>query len=296
MLLGSVWISQIQGAAFLSGTYNTLGGDAENDDLNTALEVLSHLVDTSNTGNYRTVVQSNAGSAVWIGNSSNKSYFITAAHIVNAATNTMTTYDGSVIEPVEGSYLHTQTGDFGHAADFGLLEYNAVLDPSLFGGRSLTLMDYHISENYLDEETAAVGYGNLTLDDRKLGRTRMLSYADITGLDGGGSNIYRTMSRVSVSYDSTKPYAGVITSGDSGGGVFLNLDGEDVLLGAVSAGNFRTEMVYTNIYVHKDFINSVVPSGVFTWYSSTLIPEPSTSALFYFVLTLALLKRTRRLS
>ena len=289
MLLGSVWISQIQGAVFLSGTYNALGGDAENDDLNAALGVLSHLVDTSNTGNYRTVVRSNAGSAVWIGNSSNKSYFFTAAHVANAATNTMTTYDGSVINPMAGSFLHTQTGDFG------LLEYNAVLDPSLFGGRSLTLMDYHISNNYLGQETAAVGYGNLTVGDRGLGRTRMLSYADITGLDGG-SNIYRTRSGVSGSYDPMKPYAGVTTSGDSGGGVFLNLDGEDVLLGAVSAGNQRTGMVYTNIYEHKEFIDSVVPSDVFTWYSSTQIPEPSTSALFCFVLTLALLKRTRRLS
>ena len=289
LLLGTALISQIQGAVFLSGTYNALGGDAENDGLNTALGVLSHLVDTSKTDNYRAVVRSNAGSAVWIGNSIDKSYFMTAAHIVNAATNTMRTYDGTVINSVAGSFLHTQTGDFG------LLEYNAVLDPTFFGGRSLTLMDYHISNNYLGQETAAVGYGNLTIGDRALGRTRMLSYANITGLDGGR---YRTRSGVSGSYDPLKPYAGVTTGGDSGGGVFLNLDGRDMLLGAVSAGNKRTGMVYTNIYEHKEFIDSVVPSDVFTWYSATQIPEPSSSVLFCAGVTLALtlLRRTRRRS
>ena len=194
------------------------------------------------------------GSAVWIGNSDTKSYFITAGHVVNAATNTMTTYDGTIIPPVDGSFLHRRDGDFG------LLEFNAVLDPELFGGESLILMDLHLANNFAGFETALVGYGNLTIGDRMLGRTRVMSFASLTRLDG----TTRTQSTISSSFNPERPFAGVGTQGDSGGGVFLNLDGTNVLIGANSAGNLMTGMVYTNIYQHREFMDSVIPEGVFT--------------------------------
>ena len=197
------------------------------------------------------------GSAVWIGNSDTKSYFITAGHVVNAATNTMTTYDGTIIPPVDGSFLHRRDGDFG------LLEFNAVLDPELFGGESLILMDLHLANNFAGFETALVGYGNLTIGDRMLGRTRMMSFASLTRLDG----TTRTQSTISSSFNPERPFAGIGTQGDSGGGVFLNLDGTNVLIGANSAGNLMTGMVYTNIYQHREFMDSVIPEGVFTWYT-----------------------------
>lgn len=255
---------------FKAETYNALGGNAATDNLAQANIVLSDLVDWSKTGAYASVVRNGNGSAAWIGNSDTKSYFMTAAHVVNSATNTFTTHNGTTISPNSGSVFHTQDGDFA------LLEYNGVLDPSLFGGQSAVLMDYHLAENYSGDETAAVGYGILTIGERTLGRTRMLSFANLTRLDGQ----YRTQSTVSSTYDPSKPYAGVTTQGDSGGGVFLNRDGVDVLIGAVSAGNLRTGMVYTSIYQYKTFIDSVVPEGVFTWYSDTLTFDVGDEILF----------------
>lgn len=267
LLFGALTLSaasHAQASFFLPGTYEALGGNAAQDDLSDATVVLSDLVDWSQTGAYAAVVRNGGGSATWIGNSDTKSYFMTAAHVVNSAsTNTLTTYGGTAIGPVAGSVLYTQPGDFA------LLEYNAVLDPALFGGEPLTLMDYHLADNYAGYETALVGYGNLTVGERTLGRTRMLSFANLTRLDGQ----YRTQSTISTTYDPAKPYAGVGTQGDSGGGVFMNLDGVDILIGANSAGNLSSGMVYTSIYQNKAFIDSIVPEGVFTWYSDTQIPQ-----------------------
>ena len=250
--------TRVQASFFLAETYEALGGNPLTDDLADANEVLSELLELSETGEYRAVVRNNAGSAVWIGNSDTKSYFLTAAHVVNSAsTNTLTTYAGVQIPPVAGSILHTQAGDFG------LLEYNDVLDPELFGGESLILMDLHLANNFAGFETALVGYGNLTIGDRRLGRTRMMSFSNLTRLDG----LFRTQSTISSTFDPDKPFAGVSTQGDSGGGVFLNLDGRNILIGALSAGDAMTGMVYTNIYLHREFIDSIVPEGVFTWYT-----------------------------
>lgn len=253
-------IADVQASFFLADTYEALGGNAAQDDLAEANEVLSDLVDLSKTSSYAAVVRNNAGSATWIGNSSTKSYFMTVAHVVNSASsNTLTTHNGTQIPAVPGSVLHTREGDFG------LLEYNGLLDPELFGGQSLTMMDYDLVNNFSGYETTLVGYGNLTIGDRRLGRTRMLSRANLTRLDGQ----FRTQSTIPTTYSRAKPYAGVGTQGDSGGGVFLNLDGEDILIGANSAGNLVSGMVYTNIYQKKAFIDAIVPEGVFTWYSET---------------------------
>ena len=263
-------VPRVQASFFLVATYEALGGNALTDDQTQANEVLSELLELSKTGEYRAVVRNNAGSATWIGNSDTKSYFMTAGHVINSATNTITTYDGTVIPPVPGSFLHRCPGDFG------LLEYNAVLDPELFGGQHMILMDLHLANNFAGFETALVGYGDLTIGDRRLGRTRMMSFSNLTRLDGE----YRTQSTISANFDPNKPFAGVATQGDSGGGVFLNLDGTNVLIGALSAGNQMTGMVYTNIYQHRELIDSVVPEGVFTWYTDFIAepPVPPTTA------------------
>ena len=266
--------SQLHAASFLEDTYNALGGDAATDDLTEATNVLSYLVDTSKTKQYRAVVKNNAGGAIWIGNSASKSYFMTVGHIVNSASsNTLTTHNGIEIPPVAGSVFHTQTNDFG------LLEYNGVVDPALFGGEPPALMDNDLVANYLGHETALVGYGNLSLGARMLGRTRMLSYSNIVGvLDP--KNGYRTASSIPAVYDPLKPYAAKATAGDSGGGVFLTLNGEYVLVGSMSAINSAGHY-YTSIHVHKAFINSVVPPGVITWYSDIAgNPERSPEAVW----------------
>lgn len=268
MLAAIIMLStRAQASFFLADTYDALGGNSATDNLAEANEVLSELLERSNTNEFRAVVQNNAGSATWIGNSDTKSYFMTAAHVVNSAsTNTLTTYEGVRIPPVVGSVLHTQDGDFG------LLEYNGLLDPELFGGESLVLMDLHLANNFAGAETILVGYGELTIGSRRLSRTRMLSLANLTRLDGA----FRTQSTIATTFDPDRPFAGVATGGDSGGGVFLNLDGTNVLIGAASAGNLTSGMVYTNIYVHRDFIDSIVPEGVFTWYTD-FIAEPPTA-------------------
>ena len=257
--------TRVRASFFLAETYEALGGNAASDDLAEANGILAELLELSKTGAYRAVVQNNNGSAIWIGNSNTKSYFITVGHVAGSATNTLTTYDGTIIPPVSGSVLHRRDGDFA------LLEYNAVLDPEFFGGESLILLDLHLANNFTGVQTALVGYGNLTIGDRQLGRTRMMSLANLTRLSG-----FQTQSTISSTFDPDKPFAGVGTVGDSGGGVFMNLDGTNVLIGANSAGNLMTSMVYTNIYQHRDFMDSVVPEGVFTWYTDLVGMVPDT--------------------
>ena len=261
-LLGILTASQ--GSNFNRATYQALGGNPETDKLNQAITVLKGAIDLSKTGRYRTVVRCGNGSATWIGNSKNKSYFITAAHLVNAAKNSMTTYAGTNIPPVAGSVFHTAFNDFG------LLEYNAVLDPALFGGQSSVLMDQNLVQHHRGAETTLVGHGNLTVGSRKLGRTRCLSTAFITL-----ENKLRTRSTPSPHADPKKSFAGSSSSGDSGGGVFLNLKGTQVLVGAISSGNSNF-FNYANLSAHRPLIDSVVPKGTFTWYSD--LPTPPRQA------------------
>lgn len=254
-------VSPLWASFFHAPTYNALGGDAANDDLARAREVLSGSITLSETGTYRAVVQCGNGSAVWIGNSETKSYFVTAAHVTNAATNVLRTYSGGVILPASGSVFHTAFNDFG------LLEFNRVIDPSFFGGENPVLMDLNIVDNFLGEESTLVGYGNLTIDGRGLGRTRALSTGIITL-----ENSERTRSDVSRNFIPSQPFAGSATGGDSGGGVFLTVDGQQVLIGAVSSGN-TVLYNYAHLFAHRELIDSVVPEGVLTWYSDTLIPR-----------------------
>jgi len=246
----------LMASGYHATTYNALGGDVVNDDLSDALKLLKKPLAISKTGVYRAVVKSNAGSAVWIGNGKTKSYFVTVGHVVNSATNTFTTHNGTTISPVAGSVFHRRDGDFG------LLEYNALLDPMLFGGRSMILMDHNLVNNYAGRQTTIVGYGNIKIGGRSLGRHRMLSYSTLTPrirLDD-----YTTRSVTNA--DDPRPYAGVATQGDSGGGVFMQANGENVLIGTLSAAG-SSALYYTNLYYHKSFINSVVPKGVFQWFS-----------------------------
>lgn len=203
------------------------------------------------------VIEFGNGSATWIGNSDSKSYFMTAAHLVNAATNVMTTYDGTVIQPVARSVFHDADGDFG------LLVYNGVLDPSLFGGESAVIMDLYFFQNFSGEETTIVGYGNLIIGGRSLGRTRSLSTSFLSAIASNN----RTRSDIADGFNADSPFAGVATGGDSGGGVFLRLQETDVLIGAISSTNNVDFFNYTNLFAHQDLINSIVPAGVFTWYS-----------------------------
>ena len=254
MLASTAQLSQA--SRFSATTYNALGGSATTDNLNQAISTLSFAVDLSKTGAYRAVVQLGAGSATWIGNSDTKSYFLTAAHIVNAASNTITTHNGTTISSKTGSEFYTADHDFG------LLEYDGVLNPSLFGDAPAILMDRNTFNNFEGEVTALVGYGTLIINDRSLGRTRMLSTANVSS--GGNMTWSNTLNLTTKS----RAYAGIASGGDSGGGIFLQLAERTVLVGASSGGNGSNAFNYTNIYDNKDLIDSIVPAEAFTWYRS----------------------------
>ena len=258
----------LQGSTYSVDTYEDLGGNAANDDLNDAIDVLSGAISLSKAGAYRAVVKCGAGSATWIGNSDSKSYFITVGHVINAATNTITTYDGTTIPPVSGSFLHREFNDFG------LLEYNSVLNPSLFGGESAVLMDLNIVDNFLGQETTLVGYGNLTVGDRSLGRTRCLSTAFV---DFETSERTRSVPNPDL---ASQPFAGSASAGDSGGGVFITLQGREVLLGAVSSGN-SSLFNYAHVFAQRDLIDSIVPDGVFSWYSDLISFQPDPNKVYH---------------
>ena len=80
--------TRVRASFFLAETYEALGGNAASDDLAAANGILAKLLELSKTGVYRAVVQNNNGSAIWIGNSNTKSYFITVGHVAGSVSYT----------------------------------------------------------------------------------------------------------------------------------------------------------------------------------------------------------------
>jgi len=261
----------LQASWYLPETYEALGGNAVTDDYARAQEVLSEPIALSKTGGYRAVVRCGVGSAVWVGNSDSRSYFLTVAHHNTVDRCSINTYDGTTISPSSSSTLHTTDGDFA------ILEYGEVLDPALFGGEPTIVSDLDAQVAFKDEIISLVGYGILFIGDRSFVQTRSLSTSTIRQNVADPVPL-RTRTGNPEVYQPTRPFAGIGSGGDSGGGAFVDVDGKNVLIGTDSAGNRRTFYDFTNIWEHKDYIESIVPEGVITWlsdYQARFTPDPS---------------------
>lgn len=147
--------------------------------------------------------------------------------------------------------------------------------------------DVAYPEGLLQTRRAAIkSAANNVVDD--VDRVFGLLGTDLDGPDGVGVNFFGSSEPL--------PLEGTVAAGDSGGGVFINVDGKDYLAGVISFGfpDFEqtfgyNETGYSSWLGHagfRDFLAS---------YDLVAVPEPGGTALLTIALSMLGLVRSRQL-
>jgi hypothetical protein len=224
-----------------------------------------------------------AASGTWIGNdSSGSAYILTSAHNFEPGDDaSVWTYVSSTNQEYGGSelwlhpnYDHTsdQSGDF----DLAIVR----LDGSLFDVGPQPLLYQGASE--LGGTIVIVGYGSRGLGstgeqdefyDEPVAAAAMNIVDDVNGECGNHCIMYDfdashgSANGLDGSPEPINKFEGILGSGDSGGGTWLQVGGDWVLVGVNSWGDdsvYGSVSSATRISDHADWISSVFPEAAFT--------------------------------
>lgn len=250
-------------------------------------------------------------------------WVLTAAHVADGATNMTFQHDFVTHTIAQVEILDSWNGQASAGNDLALLR----LDQSVSG---ITPASLYAGTDELGRVATYVGFGKsgtgtsgaitppgtlragrnridsleLTITDPLAGGSVIASYAntlmwsdfdDGTSANNSLDYHFANFSMSSTSDANPLPYEYLIAGGDSGGGVFIEIAGQEVLAGVTSFGlaadgnsnsDYGDMAASVRVSQHLNWISSKVP-GVLV-----VVPEPGTGALL--ALGLALVSARRR--